>query len=112
MKQEISESEFIQAFETMDRKDNFSYEGRQALYSYLTELEDDTGQEIELDVIAICCDYNEYEDVEEYLKDYSTDEERKDFDDDEEFNDAVKEEITDKTTLIKVGTEGFIIQAY
>jgi len=112
MKEEVSESEFINRFETMNRGNNFTYEGRRALYEYITQLEEDTGTDIDLDIIAICCDYNEYEDLDEYLKDYNTDLDKKDYDDEEEFKDAVMEEIQEKTTLIKVSDEGFIIQAY
>jgi aspartate/glutamate racemase len=48
-------------------RDNYSYYAYQALYEYYGELED-----IELDVIAICCDWNELE-VDEIVKEYSID---------------------------------------
>jgi len=58
MKQTVHFNDFNNAFmET--RPDNFSRDGLWALYDYLTELEADTGEELELDVIAICCDYTE-----------------------------------------------------
>lgn len=59
MKTTVSESDFINAFVQMDRKENFTYAGRKALYEYFEQYEQDTGTEIELDVIAICCEYNE-----------------------------------------------------
>jgi len=37
----------------MNRKTNFSYEGLEILFEYLEELEESTGEEIELDVIAL-----------------------------------------------------------
>jgi len=43
----------------MNRKTNFSYEGLEILFEYLEELEEGTDQEIELDVIALCCDFSE-----------------------------------------------------
>ena len=58
MKQSINSYDFHRAFEQL-RPDNFSYDGLNALYDYLEQLEDDMGEEIELDVIAICCDYSE-----------------------------------------------------
>lgn len=59
MKQTVTESDFINAFVQMNRKENFTYEGRKALYEYFEQYEQDTGEEIELDVIAICCEYSE-----------------------------------------------------
>jgi hypothetical protein len=112
MKIEISESDFIRAFDDYDRSENFSVSGRIALYNYLTEEEDSTGEEINLDVIGICCDFNEYNDIEEYLMDYNTTIDRKDFDDIEDYKDAVKDEIRNKTILIEIDDDSFIIQAY
>ena len=42
------------------------------LFYYFEELEDGMGQEIELDVIAICCDYAE-DTVEDIARNYSID---------------------------------------
>ena len=54
MKQTINEYQFKEAFQS-SRPNNFSYEGLTALYDYLEQYEEDTGQEIELDVIGLCC---------------------------------------------------------
>lgn len=51
-------------------KNNFTYAGKQALFDYLEEYEDSTGEEIELDPIALCCDYTEYEDFEDLQASY------------------------------------------
>ena len=67
MKQSINEYDFRNAFIQL-RPDNFTYEGLTALYNHLEDLEQDTGQEIELDVIALCGDFSEYENLEEYKK--------------------------------------------
>ena len=64
---------FHDAFVRMGRKSQFSYEGRAALYGYLTELAEDTGGPVELDVIALCCEFTEYESIEEYNTEYETD---------------------------------------
>jgi len=120
MKENVSESEFIQRFVLMNRENNFSYEGRRALFEYLESYEEDTGEEIDLDIIALCCEYSEFDDIEDYIKQYGTDIEKKDFEfyEDkesikEEYEKAVLEEIQDKTTLINIeGSEGFIIQQY
>jgi len=116
MIQIINETDFKDAFRDYfggEYKNNFSYEGLGALYKYLEEYEEMAGGKIELDVIALCCEYSEYKDLDEYLNNYNTDINKKDYDDDDDFNDAVLEEIQDKTTFIKIeGTEGFIIGAY
>ena len=65
----INEYDFINAFKGM-REDNFSNSGLIALYEYLEMLGDDLGQEIELDVIALCCEYAEYDNLEEFEADY------------------------------------------
>jgi hypothetical protein len=42
-------------------KNNFTYEGKKALYDYLIQYCEDTNENIELDTIALCCEYSEYE---------------------------------------------------
>jgi len=58
MKQTIGFREFCQAFEQL-RPQNFSGEGLGVLWDYLEQYEGDSGVELELDVIAICCDFSE-----------------------------------------------------
>ena len=67
MKQTLDLHGFINEFKNV-RADNFSYEGLTALYGYLTELEEDGGQEFEFDPIAWCCEYTEYENLEDFKK--------------------------------------------
>ena len=52
MKRTINDHDFIDAFQGT-YKDQFSYEGKMALYEYLTQLEEDTGFEMELDVATL-----------------------------------------------------------
>lgn len=56
---EVTETMFKDAFRQADRLDSFSYEGLTALYDWFTEMEDGTDSPMELDVIAICCDFSE-----------------------------------------------------
>lgn len=58
MKQTINEYQFRRGFE-QSRPDNFSYEALGILFEYFQLLEEDIDQEIEYDIIAICCDYAE-----------------------------------------------------
>lgn len=98
MKTTVSFCDFTDAFLKMGRENSFSYEGKRALFDYLEQYEQDTGEEIELDIIALCCEYTEYENLEEYNSRY----------------DEVEsiEEIEDKTTVIRIDNSSFIIQDY
>jgi hypothetical protein len=57
MKQTINFSDFVDAFRAYDRYDQFGYQALMVIFEYLEEYEESTGEEFELDVIAICCDY-------------------------------------------------------
>ena len=95
----INEYDFIDAFKKMGRTDNFSYRGLIALYDYLEILEDDIGQPIELDVIALCCEYAEYDNLEEFQADYSEDYQT--------IGDIERE-----TTVIMIDDDSFIIRQF
>ena len=58
-------NDFIRRFDEMGRKDQFSYDGKVALYDHLNNLSDDTGDDIELDVIALCCEWSEYDSLQD-----------------------------------------------
>jgi len=70
MKQTINSTQFHDAFYKAGRGTQFSYEALEVLFNYFDQLESDIGQEIELDVIGICCEYAESEPV-EIAKDYN-----------------------------------------
>ena len=103
MKQNVTFDMFTDAFSD-ERKDTFTYEGKKALFDYLLDYEDGTGEEVELDIIALCCEYTEYDDLKDLQSQYS------DIDN--------LEDLEDYTQLIKIfnndGTESdrFIIQNY
>jgi hypothetical protein len=65
MKQTVNKHDFHDAFRIMDRLENFTYEAREALFDYLEQYEEGLTEEIELDVIALCCDYQQdtWEDI-------------------------------------------------
>lgn len=58
MKQTVNFSAFVDAFRAYNRYDQFGYTALQILFDYLEDYEDSTGEEIESDVIALCCDYS------------------------------------------------------
>lgn len=96
MKQTIGLSEFRSAFYSMGRGDQFSYEGLEALFNYLDELYIDMGEDYDLDVVALCCEFTEYEDFDEVFSDYGMSE----------------DELRDNTTVLNVGESGFIVAAF
>lgn len=59
MKRTINIHQFRDAFQSQ-RPNQFSYSALSVLFDYLEDLERDLGYEIELDVIALCCDWSEY----------------------------------------------------
>lgn len=65
-------SDFRSAFANMGRKDQFSYEGLELIFDYIEDYERDNSEQIELDVIAICCEWNELS-AEDIINQYSTD---------------------------------------
>jgi hypothetical protein len=72
MFQRITLNEFVDAFRRAGRENQFSWKAKKALFEHLEQLEEDTGDQIELDVIALCCDYQEA-DVDEIISDYGLD---------------------------------------
>ena len=60
MHKRIYLSDFMEAFNGHGCDDQFSPAALEALFEFFEELEEDTGDLIELDVIAICCDFTEY----------------------------------------------------
>lgn len=59
MKQTINFNNFVDAFHSKDRGEQFSYDALKAIFEYIEDYERDAGEETELDVIAICCEFSE-----------------------------------------------------
>ena len=91
MKQTINQHAFTEAFHNAGRGEQFSYAGLIALFEYLEEYEEDTGEEMELDVIGLCCEFTEYASCIEAAKDHG-----EAFDDEDEAN----EWLIDQTIVI------------
>lgn len=66
MKMEITQSGFMDAFSRHGREDSFSYDGLRVLYDYL---EENYGEDYELDVVALDCEWSEYDSAVEAAKD-------------------------------------------
>ena len=57
--QTLTKSAFIDAFKQSSRKDQFSYEALEAIFDYLEEYSDSTGEPVEFDIVGICCEWTE-----------------------------------------------------
>ena len=99
MKNTINFYEFSRWFE-QNRPDNFSRVGLQGLFDYLEEYEDSTGESIEFDPIALCCEYSEYENIEDFHCEYDA----------EDYPDI--DTLQDHTQVIDLGNGAFIIQQF
>jgi len=73
MKLTVNESLFLQSFR-QTRPDQFSRTALAALFEYLQEMDRESGSEMELDVIALCCDWTEYADEQEAAEAYGWEE--------------------------------------
>ncbi len=107
MKTTVTLSDFRDAFRSMDRSENFSYEGLELLFDYFEQYEQDSGEEMELDVIAICCDFYEM-DPATINDEYSLDLELSDMDEDEAAE-AVAEALNDQTSVIGTTSAGTVV---
>ena len=65
-----SVSQFRGFFEKMDR-DYFSYDAYETMFNYYDNLSGDSGENIEMDVIAFCGEWNQYDDADEVYNEYS-----------------------------------------
>jgi hypothetical protein len=106
MKTTISHaSQFRDAFRQADRQDQFSYEALNMLYEYFEDVDPD----MELDVIAICCDYSE-EYWESIAKNYVIDLEGCETDQDK--IEAVRDYLQDEGALIGETPTGFVYSSF
>lgn len=99
MKQTVYLNDFREAFRGSQYENNFTWEGLQALFDWFEQYEQDTGTEIELDVVAIACDFTEYESLEEFQGVYG-----------EDYRSI--SDIEYDTIVIMIDDESFIIQDF
>ena len=99
----VSFYDFLEEFKKYNREDAFSYQGKKALYDYLNNLSEDIGQQIELDIIGLCCEFTQYDSLEDFNKDYS-------YSIGEDIEDI--EDISNYTIVIPINGDSFIIQDF
>ena len=92
----VTLNNFRDEFAACNRANQFSYEGLGALYELLEDCSQD--MPIELDVIALCCEFTEYDKVEDALANYD----RID----------TLEELHDHTLVLELDNGGLVLQDF
>ena len=99
--QTLNKHQFIDSFKSWDTYANsFSYEGLELLYDWLEMQKAQSDEDIELDVVGLCCDFTE-SDVATIIQDYTLPQ-------DASFNDAL-EYIQDKSLVVGVTEQKTIV---
>ena len=97
MKQTVNFYDFCGAFRNMGRDIQFTRDGLMVLFEYIEEYEDSCGGEVELDVIALCCEYSE-DCADDIIGNYCLEDDVEGMDDDEK-RDFVRDYLNDNTML-------------
>ena len=105
MKKSVYLSDFRDAFHNAGRGEQFSYEGLGLIFEYIEQYEQDTGEESELDVIALCCEITE----EDYTDTASTHDIDIDGLDEFEAMEAVIEHLHDETSYIGITSDNAVL---
>ena len=100
MIQTINFYDFQRGFELRNNQYQFSRSGLRTLFDYFEQYEEDCDTEIEFDPVAICCEYVEYDNIEEFWLVY----------DKEDYPDI--DTIEENTTVIMIDEKSFIIQEF
>jgi hypothetical protein len=104
MKETVDRCMFVDIFKAYGREDSYSHWGLNKLWEYFEEYEASTGEEIELDVIGICCEYNEST-LSEFKSDYP------DFADIDDVA-VLAERVSEHTTVVAFDDERILYQAF
>jgi hypothetical protein len=109
MKQSVNFCEFVDQFRAHDRYDQFGYDALRVLFDYFEEYEQSTGEEMELDVIAICCEYS-VDDWSDIASNYDID--FADDDDDDEKKSRVINYINDNSLFVGECKDGIVYATF
>ena len=100
-----SHRDLYEEFRLYGRQDQFSSEAFEALFDYLEEYSDSTGEPYTLDVIGLCCEWSEehYKDI---AQNYSID--LSECADEDEAIEVVEEYLSDNTQVISLSDGKFL----
>ena len=111
MKTTVYLPDFVQAFRRI-RPEQFSRNALVALFDHLEAIDRESEDEMELDVIALCCDWTEYANAIEAAEAYGW--ESEDVGDDEKADTSEREALeflNDETTVIEF-QGGVVVQNF
>jgi hypothetical protein len=89
-------NEFKDQFYAYGRGNKFSTSGLRVLFEYLDNMSEDIGQDIEIDVISLCCDYSEGK-ISSVLLDMGCE---------------TLEELEENTTVLRIDADNIVWQLY
>ena len=100
----------------MARGKQFGYDGWLVIGDYLKQLSDDTGEDIEVDIVGICCEYSMSESVADWWKEYGVysdidSDEWEDMDDKEKLE-AIENYLQKNTSVVTCEENLIIWQAF
>jgi hypothetical protein len=106
MKTIVHLNDFRRAFSDCGRENQFTYEGLEILFNWIEQMDSDTGEETELDVIALCCEFEEmhWEDV---AANYEID--LTECETDEEKIDLIRDYVNDRAIYCGMTDDGLMI---
>ncbi len=105
----VYESDFRDAFSrSATYSKNFSYEALGLLYDWLEALSEESGGNIELDIVAICSDFSEGT-PSEIVANYALDLDVDDSTTEEELLEMVLAELEERTTVVGTTDSGTIV---
>ena len=110
MKQTVTLQDFREAFYKRGRKDQFSYEGLEVLFTYIEGEEQRIGEEIDMDVIALCRDYAEST-IDDLINDYDIVLSDCDIYDEDDIKEVVLEYMEQNTVVCGVTSNGTVVFA-
>ena len=111
--QTVNFSSFRRAFDLMGRSNQFSDSAIEALFQHLESLSEDTGENYELDVIALCVEYCEAT-AEEVNSDYLLGYEKQEEESNEDFQERLIEDVQeylDRHTTVVMADNGTFVYA-
>ena len=109
MIQTINLHGFRDAFYSMGKKDQFSHEGIEWLFDYCEELERDLDEPYELDIVALCCDFQELT-YEEIIDSYGIEINRNDSE--EDIQTQIRDFLEGETILVNYDENKVLFQQF
>ena len=102
MKRTLTTTEIANAL-LKDEFASWSIEAAYALAEYCQGIEEDTGEEMELDIVALRCEWDEYPDAVAVAKAFGLDSERVR---------SVEKYLNENTNFIKLKMGGYLVTAF